>query len=160
MSGRRVSQFTKPRYSPAPWEATVLVQIDARYVPTAWRDLEPRKLRFNYSDDAEFAIGYNSTCRYQEALLMDVADRLISEVRALREGAGSPIDTRDPALDPYGLALVSMADLIDRAEDGNATAADMLTELQAIRAAVETGGIDGAGLFEKLDTLILLLGAA
>lgn len=162
MTTRKVTPLTVGVSFAYPWENTVLPVVSARYVPMVLASLESRKLRFAWVSEADYVLGYDSICRLQEALLMDAADRIISEVRALRDGTTTPPALRDPQLDPYTLDLTTLADIdtsvgVVSTEVINANTA-IVGELQAIRALLEAqGGEELTEILGKLDILIALL---
>lgn len=162
MTTRRVTPLTVGRSSAYPWVNTVLPEVSARYVPMVLASLESRKLAFAWETPADYELGYDSICRLQEALLMDAADRIVSEVRALRAGQATPVDARDPQLDPYTLDLPSLGNLntslLDLTTEQQVSNDAIVGELQAIRALLEAeAGGDLTEVLGKLDILIALL---
>lgn len=162
MTTRRVTPLTVGRSSAYPWENTVLPVVSARYVPMVLASLESRKLAFAWETPADYELGYDSICRLQEALLMDAADRIVSEVRALRAGQVTPVEARDPQLDPYTLDLPSLGNLntslLDLTTEQQVSNDAIVGELQAIRALLEAeAGGDLTEVLGKLDILIALL---
>jgi hypothetical protein len=124
-------------------------------------DLEPRKQAYFWNSPAEHEIGYEAVCRLGAALLMGIEDRLISEVRSLRDGPLTPLADRDPLADPYTLALTSLntlntsaQDLITSVELGTT---DTVAKLEEIRALIATDSGDLTDVLSKLDILIALL---
>lgn len=162
MSTQRVTPLAISYQSATSWDAQILVGLDASYVPMLLADTEARKLRFAWASNDAYAVGYQAVCELQEALLMSIGDRLISEVRALREGTLTPTEARDPELDPYTLPLASLRDLSTQVTTIAGAVAQggdtVLSELQAIRASLQAE--NNEEVLERLDTLILLLGAA
>lgn len=130
MTSRRPTPFTVGPGIVASWEGTALVQLDARSVPMMLHRLEVYKLRFPYSSDEDFLAGYQFHTRAQEELLMDIGDRLILEVRAMRGGGTIPPEARDPQADPFELPLSTLGGIIvEEARSGDT--------LEAIRLLVE-----------------------
>lgn len=151
----RITPWFRGKLSVPLWDATLLSEVDARFVPPLLLDLEARKTPALSENEEDFAQDYDSLCKQQEALLMGIGDRLISEVRALRFGNLTPVQDQDPALDPYTLDLPTIASVAFALSDQQSS---VLDELRAIKAAIEAGE-GGEAILEKLDVLILLLGA-
>lgn len=162
MTSKPITSFTVGRGIAAPWAGDALVEVTASYVPTLLHRLEVYKLEFPYDDPDAWGDGIDLANRQQEALLMDATDRIVSEVRALRDGELTPLEDRDPQLDPFTLSLSSLrtvafevseqgAALSAQLDTANQTLADILTAVQA-----QGGGED---IIERLDVLITLLGA-
>lgn len=151
MTKKRVTPLTRARSSAYPWAGTVLVQVDARYVPTLLNDTEARKLRFTWNTDADYATGYEAICRQQEALLMDIGERLISEIRATRAGNLTPLLDRDPATDPYTLQLPTLGSLEAQLISGGRSAAAILASIETILQS------QGAGEEGQLDALLQIV---
>ena len=92
---------------------------------------------------------------------MSAVDRIVSEIRALRDGPATPALARDPELDPYDLNLTSLSSIAQDTSsialslnDGSST---VLEELRLIRQSLAEGSQED--VLERLDTLIFLLGA-
>lgn len=161
MTTWRTTPFTVPGGVTGTWNGSVLAEVHAPYVPILLHRLEVFKEAFVYESEAEEAEGLDLVNRQQEALLMSAVDRIVSEIRALREGPLTPELARDPNLDPYGLNLTSLLDIaqdttsiVQSVRDGSGT---VLDELRLIRQALAEGG--GEDIISRLDTLIFLLGA-
>lgn len=137
------------------WTATVLAEVDAAFVPTLLRDLEARKTPALWESDAAYLLGYDALCKQQEALLMNIGDRLISEVRALRNGDQTPVEARDPQADPYTLPLASLLGINTAlvAADGR----DVASILQGIEAILQQQGAGEEGQLEALLQIVALL---
>lgn len=161
MTNKTPSSFTVGKGIALQWEGTVLVEAAGFYVPTLLHRLEVYKLSFPYEDDDDAALGETLTTAQQEALLMNIGDRLISEVRSLRDGNQTPAEMRDPQLDPYSLPLTSLRTIAASVDDTNADLStligqgnQLLTEIRDQLAA----GAGGEDVLERLDILITLLG--
>lgn len=161
MTRRPITSFT---VGPAPvglWEGSVLVEVSALYVPTLLHRLEVYKLGFTYEDDSAQGEGLDLVNAQQEAILMDAADRIVSEVRALRDGNQTPAEARSPELDPYTLPLTSLRTIAAEVGDTNADLSALIgqtnTTLEEIKAAL-AGGASGEDVLGRLDVLIALLG--
>lgn len=157
MKNRRITPWYRSANSSFPFLASVLVPIDARYIPLSLRDLEAWKSPALWSDPADYAEAYDALCKQGAALLMDVTDRLISEVRATRAGTDTGALERDPAADPYTLPLPTLGSVQARltAPDGR-TAAEVLV---SIEAKIEASGANSEDILEQLQLVALLLGA-
>lgn len=153
MTTKRITSFSRPRVTVVPWEGTALVSVDARFALTMLRDIEARKATNFYPDHAAFVVGYDTVCKAQEALLMDIGERLIMEVRALRGVDDDHPEIYDPASDPFSLSLGTVMDGT-RATD-NATA-----KLEEIRLLLESmsGGEDMEEVLDLLGQAVVLLG--
>lgn len=152
MTMKRVTPFTRPPATVAPWEGTALVLVDASFVPTMLRDLEARKLAYFYPDEASHAVGYDTVCKAQEALLMDVSERIIMEVRATRGIDDTHPEIFDPASDPFTLSLGTIMD--------NQRAVDLATaKLEEIRAliAAQESPAELADILDQLGIIAALL---
>lgn len=128
--------------------------MDPAYVPIILADLEPRKVRNLWTDEASYQAGYDGIVKQQEALLMGAVDRIISEVRAVREGDATLLEFQDPTLDPYTLPLVSLATLQDQVFISGQDAVDKLEE---IRLILEAQGEGEGGQLEALLQIVALL---
>ena len=146
----RVTSWAKRYVTPVPWEASVLVQADAYWAQTMIADLEPRKARALYPTDEAFAVAYDATCKAQESLLMDVADRLIMEIRASRGGDAITSQVRDPLEDPFDLPLETMAGLTNNIDLARA-------KLQEILEAIQGGQQNTEGILEAIQGIAILL---
>lgn len=80
----RVTPWLRPIYPATTYSESVLVGVDARYVPLVIEDLEARKSLALWESDADFAVGYDAICKLEVSLLMDVKEDIIREVRDLR----------------------------------------------------------------------------
>lgn len=164
MTTKRVTPFTVGRGSVQPWEGSALVQVNAPFVPTLLHRLEVYKSRFAYESDADWGAGLDLVNRQQMELLMDIGDRLISEVRALRDGSATLPEERDPLIDPYTLTSMSLSRLHDIVNETGITtnghlnnANNLLGEIKTILEAQSAGE---GGQLEALQQIIFLLGAA
>lgn len=162
MTGKRFTNFYEDTLIAPTDVKFVLADVPAQYVPTTLSAIETRKYKSFWltTDDWHTALDYLTL--FQERLLMDATDRIVSEVRALRDGAFTPEDARDPEIDPYTLPLTSLRTIAASVDDTNADISAILANtnqtLQDILTAVQAQG-GGEGVIERLDTLILLLGA-
>jgi len=161
MTKKRPTSFTVPAGIVGSWAGSVLAEVHAHFVPILIHRLEVFKEAFVYASEAEEAEGLDLVNRQQEALLMSAVDRIVSEIRALRDGPATPALARDPELDPYDLNLTSLSSIaqdttsiVQSVRDGSGT---VLDELRLIRQALAEGG--GEDIISRLDTLIFLLGA-
>ena len=88
-----------------------IAEINARIVPIALTALETRKARSFWESDADYAVGYNEITLLQRALLMGGVERIVREIRALRNGQTTPLADEDYLLNPFDLDLFSIKDL-------------------------------------------------
>lgn len=164
MTTRKPTSFTVGKGRAVAWEGSALVQVDAGFVPTLLHRLEVYKHEFPYSSAEEWAIGVDAVTRQQEQLLMDIGDRLISEVRALRNGQNTELAERDPQVDPYTLTSWTLQRLGDTTGEGLNTANNHLDNanylLGEIKALLEAQAGGETGQLEALQQIIFLLGAA
>lgn len=161
MTTRRPTAFTVPPGIAGQWAGSVLAEVHTPYVPVLLHRLEVFKEAFVYESEADEAEGLDLVNRQQEALLMSAVDRIVSEIRALRDGPATPALARDPNLDPYDLQLTSLSTIaqdtssvVQSVRDGSGT---VLDELRLIRQGLAEGSQED--VLERLDTLIFLLGA-
>lgn len=156
MNRRNITPWFRESISASVHRATVLCAVDARYVPLHLLDLEAWKNPALWKNGSDYATAYDALCKQGVALLMDVTDRLISEVRATRWGPLTPEPAKDPEADPYTLDLPHLgtigAALV--APDGR-TAAQVLADIEAKIVAGET---DTDALLEQVQLIALLLG--
>lgn len=145
----RLSPWSKRYVVPAQWEASVLVQADAYWVQVMIADLEPRKARALYPSDEDHAIAYDAICKAQEALLMDIGERIIMEVRALRGGDAITTAIRDQDSDPFTLPLQTLAGIGNNIDLARA-------KLEEIRLLIEAGG-NGQELLDAVEGIAVLL---
>jgi len=96
----------------APTEtAGEIAEINARIVPIALTALETRKYRSFWLTDADYERGYNEITLLQRALLMGGIERIVREMRAMRNGQTTPLADQDYLLNPFELDLFSIKDL-------------------------------------------------
>lgn len=156
MTRNYISPWYRARYSVTEWDAQLLCEVSAAYVPTILADLEVRKTPRLSENEAAYALDYQNICEQQVALLMNIGDRIISEVRAGRNGNQTPLEARDPSLDPYELDLASLLGINVAlvAADGR----DVASILQSIEAKIEASGVDSDEILGLLQQVVLLLG--
>lgn len=88
-----------------------IAEINARIVPIALTALETRKARSFWASEADYQVGYNEITLLQRALLMGGVERIVREIRALRNGQTTPLADEDYLLNPFDLDLFSIKDL-------------------------------------------------
>lgn len=162
MTPTSITAWSRGRVNAVSWETSVLPAVDARYVPMVLADLEARKLAYFWETPAEHEVGYQALCEMGVSLLMGIEDRLIAEVRAIRDGSLTPLADRDPLADPYELPLTTLNTLNTSVQEVVSSvdigAVDTVAKLEEIRLLVEAqGGGDLTEVLGKLDILIALL---
>lgn len=142
--------------------ASILADMPVNSVPFILSAIETRKGYSFWETKEDWYRALDFLNKAQVRLLMDSTDRIVNELRAMRNGTATDPAFRDPTLDPYTLPLSTLGNL-------NFNTFTMLTEFQAYRpeiiakleevrqAILASGG--GAESLEKLDTIIFLLGA-
>ena len=98
--------------------------------------IETRKSRSFWVDAAAFSSGYNLLSEQQWWLLMNSADEIKLEIRALRNGALTPQEARDPQANPFDLELATLLGINLTLTD--ASGRDVATILSAIEAKLGT----------------------
>jgi len=88
-----------------------IAEINARIVPIALTALETRKARSFWLTNEDYERGYNEITLLQRALLMGGVERIVREIRALRNGQTTPLADEDYLLNPFDLDLFSIKDL-------------------------------------------------
>lgn len=88
---------------------------------------------------------------------MDATDRLVTEIRALREGNLTPLIARDPKLDPYTLELTSLRDVNLALRSASGTVADILLRIETLQQQANAG--DEESLAELLRIGAIVAGA-
>jgi len=152
MTKSRVTTWLRPGSSAPAWTATVLTPISAAYVPLHLRDLEAWKLASLWGGPTSYPAAYDALNLQGIALLTDVTDRIINEVRALRNGQDTAVLDRNPALDPYTLDLASLRSLERRLQTATGEQAGAL--LGQIRdILLQQGTTDG----DQLDALLQIV---
>ena len=143
---------------------SILTPLPADYVHIALSSLETRKSRSFWIDREEHAKALTLLAATQGGILMDATDRIVNEIRALRDGAETIAEERDPLVDPYSLTSNSLSSLNSRIFDVEKAlyetldpVNDRLVEIRDLLAQ-QTGG-DPEEILNRLDTVILLLGA-
>lgn len=153
MSNRnRRTTWYRPRVQIAPYQASVLVQVDASLATILVAELEPRKARSFYDNDADWLDGYEALCRQQRDLLMDVYPALVKEIRALRGIDELDPGYDDPEVDPFTLRMGHIEKVAVLAEGTNALLTDILAKLEEENSPEELGEI-----VETLSTIAALL---
>lgn len=124
-----------------------ITDFNARIVPVALTALETRKARSFWATEEDFRRGYNEVCTLQRQLLMGGVDRIVSEIRALRQGDNTPIIAQDPLLDPYTLNLIAVEDIVGSLNTNNDSAAFILSQIRTLlQASAENDAIDSETL--------------
>lgn len=163
MTTQRVTSFTVGRGRAAVWEGSVLAQVDAGYVPTLLHRLEVYKHEFAYDDAASWAIGVDAITRQQEEFLMDIGQRIIQEVRAIRDGdQTSEYDMGEE--NAYFVSATSLLDLWTLTDSYGQQQQQQLEDVKAkldeVKEAILAGGGGGdPEAWARLDQIIFLLGA-
>lgn len=162
MTGKRLTNYFENQLSVPVIAAFILADLPVAFVPTVLSAIETRKGRSFWVDRDQWSLALDGLNEFQRRLLMDASDRIVNEVRALRDGNLTPAEARDPLLDPYTLPLTSLRTVAAEIGDTNADLSAILATtnetLQQILTAVQTNGAS-PDITDRLDTLIYLLGA-
>lgn len=163
MTKRRLTNYFEDTLEAPQIVDFILADLPANYVPTALSALETRKGRSFWLTRDDWLTALQAISLFQQRLLMDATDRIVNEVRALRDGQLTPPEARDPQADPYTLPLTALTDINSNLQfqtqevgDRLDTANNLLVE---IRDAVLAQGGNPEDIIGRLDTLIFLLGA-
>jgi hypothetical protein len=89
---------------------------------------------------------------------MDATDRIVIEIRALRNGVDTPLAARDPAINPFTLELTDLQDIADRLQSGGFSAGFFLEQIRNLQQAANEG--DAESLEELLRIGAIIAGAA
>lgn len=104
---RKVNHFEAQRvYIPDAY--TTLSVIESALIPTMLSALETRKGRSFWAGYSSWSEAYQDLCKQQWELLMDAADRIVLEIRALRDGVQTDPAYRDPNVDPFTVQATSL----------------------------------------------------
>lgn len=150
---RKVNYFEAERIAPNRDDTTLSV-IVSDYIPTTLSALETRGRRSFWATDADFARAYNEIKRQQWELLMDATDRIVMEIRALRDGVNTPLEAQDPLLNPFNLELFTLREIAGRLSTNGKSNAFILEE---IRTILEAQGAGEDGQLEALLQIVALL---
>lgn len=134
---RKVNYFEAQRIAPNR-DNTTLSVIVSDYIPTTLSALETRSSRSFWITDEDFARAYNEIKRQQWELLMDATDRIINEIRAIRQGDNTPENFQDPTLNPYSLGLTSLEDIQFNLQDNNGTLAQIAARQEILLGEIKT----------------------
>lgn len=148
MSRSSASPWYRDRAFGEDWSGDVLVALSPYYIRMSLRDLEAYKTPALWVTEADWLVGYNAVCAQGASLLMDATDRLVREIRALRDGVDTPIAEQDPALDPFTLGLTSLRDIEETQLDPAGTTAAILARIEQLQTAANQG--DAESLEELL----------
>lgn len=134
---------------------TDLVELDAQAVGIWLELLEDSKTPGRWDDPAIALDGWQLVTKQQEELLMGAVDRLISEVRAVRQGDATPLAAQDPLLDPYGLDLFTLQDIGGFLSTNGKSAAFILEEIRALQELANTGDAEALAELGKIVAIIV-----
>lgn len=132
-----------------------LSEVVSGFVPAVLSALETRKGRSFWDSEPSFTAAYQANTIQQWRLLEDVTERIINEIRALRNGQDTPLIDRNPALDPYTLDLASMRSLEVRLQTVTGEQAGAL--LGEIRDILLQQGLGEDGQLDALLQIVALL---
>lgn len=71
---------------------------------------------------------------------MDATDRIVMEIRALRDGPDTPIEAQDPLLNPFNLELFTLREIAGRLSSDGESAAFILKQIRDKVGDSETDG--------------------
>lgn len=164
MTYKRLTNWFDSAQSVGENQDYILADLPARFVHITLGTIETRKARAIWASDEDWRDGVDALYDFMERLLMDATDRIVTEVRALRDGAFTPLDARDPQLSPYDLPLTSLGTIDGRLQTGLAdviagvqTSNALLTEIRDGLAAQQGGDLQE--VLDKMDAIALLLAA-
>lgn len=112
--------------------------IPVRYVPQIIEAIESRKSIAIYDSVEEQAIAVNALNIAQWELLMGSTDRIVSEIRALRDGTDTALQAQDMSINPFTLNLFSLRSIAGRLYTDGESAAFILGQIRDRVGAVET----------------------
>lgn len=153
---RKVNYFEAQRLAPNRDDTTLSV-IVSDYIPTTLSALETRSRRSFWATDEDFTRAYNEISRQQWELLMDATDRIVMEVRALRDGPDTALAAQDPLVNPFTLDLFSLRSIAGRLSSDGESAAFILKQ---IRDRVGDSESDGTLLWAIIRIAGVIVGAA
>jgi len=133
---------------------TELIELDARRIGTLLDLLEDAKTPGRWGDPDIALDGYQYIIQEQEAMLMGIGDRLIRELRAMRDGVNTPLAERDPALDPFTLELTCLRDIEETQIDPAGTTAAILARLEQLQIAANDGDAEALGELFRIGAII------
>lgn len=148
MSKSSASPWYRGRAFGEEWVGEVFVTLSPSYIRLSLRDLEAYKTPALWVTNADWLVGYDAICKQGASLLMDATDRIVREIRALRDGVDTPLAEQDPALDPFTLGLTSLRDIEETQLDPAGTTAQILARIEALQTAANQG--DAESLEELL----------
>lgn len=129
--------------------------LPVRYIPMMIEALEARKSSAVYDNEAAYQIAMNAICIIQWELLMGSADRIISEIRAMREGKNTPLVDRDPTLNPYTLELTSLRDIAIPLNGPQGTVNAILLRLEQLQIAANEGDAESLAELAKIAAIVV-----
>lgn len=138
------------------WSGAVFVNLSPYYIRLSLRDLEAYKTRALWVSEADFTEAYDALCKQGAALLMDATDRIVREIRALRNGNTTPLADQDPALDPFALGLVHLARLENAYYGANGSLGQAFDRLIQLQEEANAG--DEESLAELLKIAAIIVG--
>lgn len=139
--------------SPPPEEGE-LVELDAQMVPILLSAIGGRLGPSHYQTREDWLETWPRLALAGERLLMGATDRIVSEIRAMRDGADTPLAAQDPTVNPYTLDLFSLRSIAGRLSTDGKSAAFILEE---IRTILEAQGVGEDGQLEALLQIVALL---
>lgn len=164
MTSRRLTDYFEDAQTVSAVTEHILADLNVNFVHIALGAIETRKAQSFWTDKVEWDRALDALCLFEERLLMDATDRIVSEVRALRDGALTPPEAIDPSLNPYTLPLSSLRTIDNRLQTVGATIDARVAQVQdtlvEIRDAIaQLNQQDLSQVVTRLDDVLLLLAA-
>ena len=150
---KKVNHFEAERAYPQSVDTTLSLIISA-LIPATISALETRSSRSFWASDADYSRAYQAVKRQQWELLMDATDRIVSEIRATRMGTDTPVEMRNPAIDPFTIDLISLNDIVGSLNTNGKSAAFILEEVRAILEATAAGDEESLGALLRIAAVI------
>lgn len=133
---------------------TTLSLIVSSFIPSVVSSMETRNSRSFWATDADYSRAYQALKRQQWELLMDSTDRLISEIRATRNGVNTPLASQDPLLDPYTLPLSSLSDIAGNLFVNGESAAFILAGIRVLMQQANAGDAESQAELLRIGAII------
>jgi len=132
-----------------------LVELDAQLVPILLSAIGGRLGPSHYATPGDYLASWPRLAEAGERFLMGGIDRLVREVRALRDGSLTAIADQDPLLDPFTLELFSLRNVGGFLSTNGKSAAFILEEIRVLQVAANAGDAEAQAELVRIAAIIV-----
>lgn len=131
-----------------------LVDFDAQMAPIMLSAIGGRIGPSHYATRFDYLASWPRLALVAEGLLMGGVDRLVREIRALRNGINTPLATQDAQLDPYTLPLSALSQIEGNLSTNGKSAAFILEEIRLLQASANAGDAESQAELLRIGAII------